>query len=110
MRLWLLRLRLRLRQHRERVALKERIEAELRAHCASMLDLVTKKLLVGAEADSLKKVACAVAWLGEHQPAARACMAHSPRTVRTHTLRCTDGRPGVLPQDGGRLPPVPDRV
>ena len=39
--------------------MKERIEAELRAHCASMLDLVTKKLLVGAEADSLKKVGSA---------------------------------------------------
>ena len=42
-------------QNDERRSLRQHIQGELRAVCASLLDIVTKKLLVGAEADSLKK-------------------------------------------------------
>ena len=69
--------------------MKERIEAELRAHCASMLDLVTKKLLVGAEADSLKKVSSAPS----HWPPELSCECMA---ATSHSVSCTCARRRVL--------------
>ena len=70
-----------LRQRDERLRVKEEIEADMKLLCAQLLDVVTKKILVGADADSYKKVRMGVRLLAHATPLDSWCVTQTENLV-----------------------------